>query len=55
MTSFDSLGLTNQLQYSIKDAGFSQPTPVQAEAIPLLLEGRDLMATAQTGGGKTAA
>jgi ATP-dependent RNA helicase RhlE len=55
MTSFDTLGLSAQLLFSVKDAGFTEATSVQAGAIPLLLEGRDLMATAQTGGGKTAA
>src|SRR5277367_2391535 len=55
MTSFDTLGLSAQLLYSLKDAGFNEPTAVQEGAIPLLLEGRDLMGTAQTGGGKTAA
>lgn len=53
--SFDSFGLRAQLGYSLKDAGFETPTPIQVGAIPLLLEGRDLLATAQTGGGKTAA
>ena len=55
MTSFDTLGLSAQLLYSIKDAGFTEATAVQAGTIPLLLEGRDLLGTAQTGGGKTAA
>lgn len=55
MTGFDALGLRAQLGYSIKDAGFTEPTEVQAGTIPLLLAGRDLLGTAQTGGGKTAA
>src|SRR5579859_3270784 len=55
MTSFDTLGLSAQLLFSIKDAGFTEATDIQAGAIPLLLEGRDLLGTAQTGGGKTAA
>ena len=55
MTTFDTLGLSAQLLYSIKDAGFTEATAVQAGTIPLLLEGRDLLGTAQTGGGKTAA
>jgi ATP-dependent RNA helicase RhlE len=55
MTSFDTLGLSAQLLSSIEGAGFTEATGVQARAIPLLLEGRDLMGTAQTGEGKTAA
>jgi ATP-dependent RNA helicase RhlE len=55
MTSFDTLGLSAQLLYSVKDSGFTEATAVQAGTIPLLLEGRDLLGTAQTGGGKTAA
>jgi ATP-dependent RNA helicase RhlE len=55
MTSFDTLGLSAQLLFSVKDAGFTEATEVQAGTIPLLLEGRDLLGTAQTGGGKTAA
>ena len=43
MTDFDALGLSAQLGYSLKDAGFTTPTAIQAGAIPLLLEGRDLL------------
>jgi len=53
--SFDSLGLNAELLRAIQDQGYTQPTPVQQKAIPAVLEGRDVMASAQTGTGKTAA
>jgi len=53
--SFDRLGLTPDLLRAVADQGYTVPTPVQAEAIPLVLERRDLLANAQTGTGKTAA
>jgi ATP-dependent RNA helicase RhlE len=53
--SFDRLGLTPDLLRAVADQGYTEPTPVQAEAIPLVLERRDLLANAQTGTGKTAA
>ncbi len=49
------LGLSADLLEQIAKAGYERPTPVQAEAIPLAVEGRDLLASAQTGTGKTAA
>ena len=52
---FARFGLPPFLLTSLAQAGFEQPTPIQAEAIPLLLEGRDLVAQSQTGSGKTAA
>ncbi len=52
--SFDSLGLCVELLRAVSDSGYSEPTPIQAKAIPLVLEGRDVMAGAQTGTGKTA-
>ncbi|MDH3320568.1 MAG: DEAD/DEAH box helicase [Betaproteobacteria bacterium] len=55
MTSFDQLGLIAPLLQAVRDQGYEQPTPVQEQAIPLVLAGRDLMAGAQTGTGKTAA
>ncbi|MEX2241639.1 MAG: DEAD/DEAH box helicase [Burkholderiales bacterium] len=55
MTSFDQLGLLAPLLQAVRDQGYEQPTPVQEQAIPLVLAGRDLMAGAQTGTGKTAA
>jgi ATP-dependent RNA helicase RhlE len=54
-SSFDQLGLLAPLLQAVRELGYEQPTPVQAQAIPLVLAGRDLMAGAQTGTGKTAA
>jgi ATP-dependent RNA helicase RhlE len=53
--SFDALGLAPELLRAVTDQGYTEPTPVQREAIPLVLAGRDLLAGAQTGTGKTAA
>ena len=53
--SFDQLGLAPELLRAVAQQGYTEPTPVQAEAIPLVLEGRDVLAAAQTGTGKTAA
>jgi len=53
--SFDHLGLTPELLRAVADQGYTEPTPVQAAAIPLVLARRDLLAGAQTGTGKTAA
>src|SRR5512135_2931857 len=53
--SFDSLGLAPEYVRVVADEGYTEPTPVQREAIPLVLAGRDLLAGAQTGTGKTAA
>ncbi|MCE4557646.1 DEAD/DEAH box helicase [Roseateles cellulosilyticus] len=52
--SFDTLGLAAPLLKAIADAGYTTPTPIQAQAIPAVLKGGDLMAGAQTGTGKTA-
>jgi superfamily II DNA/RNA helicase len=52
--TFASLGLIEPLQRSLETLGYQTPTPVQAQAIPAVLAGRDLMAAAQTGTGKTA-
>ncbi|HEX5421510.1 MAG TPA: DEAD/DEAH box helicase, partial [Gammaproteobacteria bacterium] len=52
--SFHSLGLSAELVRGVHDKGYREPTPVQSQAIPLILEGRDLLARAQTGTGKTA-
>ncbi len=53
--SFSSLGLTPDLLRAVARQGYTDPTPVQREAIPLVLDGRDVMAGARTGTGKTAA
>ncbi|MFO8034188.1 MAG: DEAD/DEAH box helicase [Candidatus Bipolaricaulota bacterium] len=53
--SFEAFGLDQQIMAGVNDAGFRQATPIQREAIPLLLNGRDIIGTAQTGTGKTAA
>ncbi len=52
---FNDLKLDQRLLDAVKAAGFTTPTPIQREAIPVILEGGDLMASAQTGTGKTAA
>ncbi len=52
---FESFGLTEDLMKGIREAGFIQPSPIQEQAIPVILSGRDLIAQAQTGTGKTAA
>ena len=51
---FASLGLAEPLLRAVAEVGYSQPTPIQAKAIPVVLTGRDLLAAAQTGTGKTA-
>ncbi|MEG9883425.1 MAG: DEAD/DEAH box helicase [Hyphomicrobiales bacterium] len=52
---FDSLGLSRKVLEAVGDAGFKEPTPIQARAIPAALERRDVLGLAQTGSGKTAA
>ena len=52
--TFSSLGLIDPLVRKLDELGYAKPTPVQAQAIPAVLAGRDLMAAAQTGTGKTA-
>ncbi len=52
---FSHLGLSAELLRAVKDEGYTDPTPVQEQAIPIVLQGRDLLAAAQTGTGKTAA
>src|SRR5688572_19612469 len=52
--SFDSLGLKPELLRAVADKGYTQPTPIQLEAIPAVLSGSDVLAGAQTGTGKTA-
>ena len=55
MTKFSDLGLNPLLMKAISEEGYETPTPIQAQAIPLLLEDKDLLGIAQTGTGKTAA
>ena len=55
LSNFAALGLAEPLLRAIEARGFSTPTPIQADAIPALLQGRDLLGIAQTGSGKTAA
>jgi len=52
--TFSSLGLSDSLLHAVSEQGYDTPSPVQREAIPAVLEGRDVMAAAQTGTGKTA-
>jgi superfamily II DNA/RNA helicase len=52
--SFDTLGLSAELLQAVHEAGYSTPTPIQEKAIPLVLQGRDVLGIAQTGTGKTA-
>ncbi|MDP6707855.1 MAG: DEAD/DEAH box helicase [Alphaproteobacteria bacterium] len=52
--SFDELGLSDDVLKAVTDAGYTEPTPIQAQAIPHVLQGRDVLGCAQTGTGKTA-
>ncbi len=52
--SFDSLGLSAELLRAVSEQGYNEPTPIQRQAIPIVLRGRDVMGAAQTGTGKTA-
>ncbi|NLD53419.1 MAG: DEAD/DEAH box helicase [Burkholderiaceae bacterium] len=54
VSPFAALGLADTLLRAVSDAGYTTPTPIQAKAIPVVLTGRDLLAAAQTGTGKTA-
>ena len=55
MTQFTDLGLAKPLLKALTEKGYTQPTPIQEQAIPLVMSGRDLLGIAQTGTGKTAA
>ncbi|MBA4386317.1 MAG: RNA helicase, partial [Anaerolinea sp.] len=55
VSPFESLGLQPEFVQAVEKMGFVDPTPIQSSAIPLLLEGRDVIGQAQTGTGKTAA
>ncbi len=52
--SFDTLGLSAELLRAISEQGYTEPTPIQRQAIPLIMEGKDVLGGAQTGTGKTA-
>src|SRR5690606_12078956 len=51
---FEQLGLSAELLKAVSDSGYKQPTLIQSKAIPVILEGKDVMGAAQTGTGKTA-
>ena len=51
---FSDLGLNSIFVKAIEEKGYSEPTPIQAKAIPEILKGKDILASAQTGTGKTA-
>jgi ATP-dependent RNA helicase DeaD len=55
MTTFSELGLSGPLLQALEDVGYEEPSPIQAQAIPPLLQGLDVIGQAQTGSGKTAA
>ena len=55
MNDFIKFNLNEKLNQSLKNINFKIPTPVQQESIPLVLEGKDILGSAQTGTGKTAA
>jgi ATP-dependent RNA helicase RhlE len=54
-TAFSALGLSDALAYGVQEMGYVNPTPIQAQAIPVVLKGGDVIGSAQTGTGKTAA
>ncbi len=55
MTTFADLGLSEATLEALRDVGYESPSPIQEQAIPPMLEGRDVIGQAQTGSGKTAA
>jgi ATP-dependent RNA helicase DeaD len=55
MTAFADLGLSSSTLQALQDVGYEQPSPIQEQAIPVLMDGRDMIGQAQTGSGKTAA
>ncbi|HIC47586.1 DEAD/DEAH box helicase, partial [Methylophaga sp.] len=52
--TFSELGLILPLQRAVTESGYTTPSPIQAKAIPAIMQGNDVMAAAQTGTGKTA-
>ena len=55
MTNFQDLGIAEPILRALAQEGYTEPTPIQLQAIPPLKQGRDLLGIAQTGTGKTAA
>lgn len=53
--NFEDLGLSDEIVQTVKDKGYEKPTPIQISAIPAIMQGRDVIGSAQTGTGKTAA
>ena len=53
--SFQDLGVQEAVVHGVQSLGFTEPTPIQERCIPLILQGRDVVGSAQTGTGKTAA
>jgi len=51
--SFRNMGLSEPLLKAVKEQGYTTPTPIQLQAIPTVIEGKDVLAAAQTGTGKT--
>lgn len=51
---FEILGVSDEIMAAVSDAGYTEPTPIQRQAIPSILQGRDILGIAQTGTGKTA-
>ena len=54
-TAFTKLGLSDAIAFAVAEMGYNEPTPIQAQAIPVILAGQDVIGSAQTGTGKTAA
>ena len=52
--SFNTLGLSKPILQAVSETGYSEPTPIQKQAIPVIMSGKDILAGAQTGTGKTA-
>lgn len=54
-SDFSALGLADRVAYAVQEKGYTSPTPIQAQAIPVVIQGKDVIGSAQTGTGKTAA
>ena len=54
-TGFEHFGLSEEVLHGIRECGFKLPSPIQVQAIPIILEGKDMIGQAHTGTGKTAA